>query len=59
MNTARTIRITAVCSALVLSIAVNGTTLMAFDHLARTTQAASTAVGTVALHTVTVTAKRV
>ncbi len=58
MNTAHTIRIAAIFSALVLSAAVNGTTLMAFDHVARATQGAGTAVSSVALQTVTITAKR-
>ncbi len=58
MNTAHTIRIAAIVSALVLSVAVNGTTLMAFDHLAQTAQAAHTGAGSVALQTVTITAKR-
>ena len=59
MNTAHTIRIAAIFSALVMSVAINGTTLLAFDHVAQIAQAANTAVGTVALHTVTITAKRV
>ncbi len=58
MNTAHTIRIAAVLSALVLSIAVNGTTLMAFDHLAQTAKATPASTHTVALQTVTITAKR-
>ncbi len=59
MNTANTVRIAAIVSALVLSVAVNGTTLMAFDHLAKTAATAKTVVNSVALHTVTITAKRV
>ncbi len=63
MNTSNTIgnvRIASLFIALGLTIAVNGSTLALFDSLAHANEtAAAPATATVALETVTITAKRI
>jgi hypothetical protein len=56
MNTATTTRFAALAIALVMTVAVNGTTLFMFDAVAKSSQTAATVV---ALDTVTITAKRI
>ncbi len=57
-NTNSNIRIAALFTALIMTIVVNGSTLAMFDKLAHADQTGSN-VTTVALNTVTVTAKRI
>lgn len=56
MKTATTTRLAALAIALVMTVAVNGTTLVMFDAVAQSGQARATVV---ALDTVTITAKRI